>query len=78
MLLFDRLIGSLFLLAAAIIGLGRVFIGAHYLTDVIAGMAVGLVAAIMVTGLGRPLIGLLVRIVERVTDPILRPVWRVR
>src|SRR5207249_9998191 len=31
--LFDRVIGSVFLAAAAVIGVGRVFIGAHYPLD---------------------------------------------
>jgi undecaprenyl-diphosphatase len=75
-LMFDRLAGSLFLVAAAIIGIGRVFIGAHYLTDVLAGVVVGFAAAVVVVKLARPVIGILVRIVERVTDPLLRPVWR--
>lgn len=75
-LMFDRLVGSLFLLAAAIIGIGRLFIGAHYPADVGAGVLVGLAGALLVVKLGRPVIGFCVRLVERLTDPVLRPLWR--
>lgn len=74
--MFDRLVGSLFLLAAAIIGIGRLFIGAHYPADVGAGVLVGLGAAILVVKLGRPVIAFCVRLVERLTDPVLGPLWR--
>jgi undecaprenyl-diphosphatase len=47
--LFDRFVGSLFLTAACVIGIGRVFIGVHYPSDVL---------------------------VERLTDPLLAPLWR--
>ena len=75
-LMFDTLAGGLLLLAAAIIGIGRIFIGAHYPSDVGAGVVVGLAAALLVVKLGRPVIGALVRLVERLTDPLLRPLWR--
>jgi undecaprenyl-diphosphatase len=75
-LIIDPIVGVLFFAAAAIIGVGRVFIGAHYPGDVGAGVLVGIVSALLVVRLGRPLILPLVRLVERVTDPILRPVWR--
>jgi undecaprenyl-diphosphatase len=74
--MFDRLAGALFLAAAAVIGGGRVVAGAHYPTDVLAGALVGLACALIVGKLGRPLLGRLVRVVERVTDPVLRPLWR--
>ena len=75
-LLFDPLAGALFLLLAAIIAIGRLFIGAHYPGDVGAGLLVGLASALVVSQLLRPLVALLVRYVERLTDPVLRPVWR--
>jgi len=75
-LMFDTLAGALFILAAAIIAIGRVFIGAHYPADVGAGVLVGLGSALVVVKLARPVIGLLVRVVERLTDPVLRPLWR--
>ena len=39
-LLYDRVVGSIFLAAATLIGVGRVFIGAHYPADVFAGCLV--------------------------------------
>ena len=74
--LFDRLVGSIFLAAAVIISLGRVVVGAHYPLDVLGGAVVALGAALLVVRLGRPVILAAVRVVERVTDPILAPFWR--
>ena len=41
-LLFNRLAGALFLIAAVVVGFGRIVIGAHYPADVFAGALVGL------------------------------------
>jgi membrane-associated phospholipid phosphatase len=76
--MFDRVIGGLFLAAAVAIGVGRVFIGEHYPLDVAAGCLVGLAAALLVVKLGRPVMAWLVRMVERATDPVLAPLWRQR
>lgn len=76
--LLDRFVGAFFVAAAVLIGLGRVLIGAHYPGDVLAGVLVGLGSALLVVKLARPLIVALVRIVERVTDPLLAPLWRRR
>lgn len=73
---FDRLVGSIFLTAACVIGVGRVFIGAHYPMDVVAGCLVGLGSALLVVRLSRPVIERIVRVVERVTDPLLASLWR--
>ena len=73
---FDRVVGALFLAAATLIAAGRVFVGAHYPADVIAGCAVGLACAVVVVRLARPLLALCVRLVERITDPIVAPAWR--
>ena len=76
---FDRVIGSMFLAAAAFISVGRVFIGAHYPADVIAGCLVGFGVAVLVARIGQPLIVWAVKVVERLTDPILdRVIWRRR
>jgi undecaprenyl-diphosphatase len=75
-LFFDRVAGSIFLLAATLIGVGRVFIGAHYPADVLAGVLVGLGAALLVTRAGMPVIERLASLVERLTDPIVAQVWR--
>jgi undecaprenyl-diphosphatase len=75
-LLFDRLAGALFLVAATLIGAGRVVVGVHYPGDVAAGVLVGVACALVVGRLGRPVIIVLVRLVERVTDPLVAPAWR--
>jgi membrane-associated phospholipid phosphatase len=61
----------LFLVAALLITAGRVFIGAHYPGDVVASLAVALVSAFVVVRLARPVVAALVRLFERVTDPVL-------
>ena len=58
------------------ISIGRLFIGAHYPGDVRAGFLVGLVSALAVAKLLRPLVSLLVRHVQRLTDPLLAPLWQ--
>jgi len=75
-LLYDAVAGSLFLAGAILIGAGRVIIGAHYPGDVLAGVLIGLAAAWIVVKLARPVIAFVVRMVERVTDPLLAPFWR--
>ena len=62
--------------AVLLIGTGRVIVGAHYPLDVVAGLLIGLGCAVVVVKLGRPVMSFLVRLVERVTDPVVRPVWR--
>ena len=76
--LFDRVVGSIFLAAAVLIGAGRVFIGAHYPADVLAGCLVGLAAALLVARLAKPVMERVVRLLERLTDPLLALVWRSR
>ncbi len=75
-LLFNRAAGAIFLAVAAFVGVGRVFVGAHYPADVAAGCLVGLGAALLVVRLGRPVLERLVRLVERLTDPAVAPLWR--
>src|SRR5213592_2440678 len=76
--LFHRVVGSIFLAAAVVIGVGRVFIGAHYPLDVLAGCLVGLASALLLARVASPLIDRLVGLVERATDPLLAPLWRLR
>jgi undecaprenyl-diphosphatase len=73
--MFDRLVGSFFLAAAGLIAVGRIFVGAHYPADVLASIVVGTASAIAVVKLGRPVVVRIVRLVERATDPLLRPLW---
>jgi membrane-associated phospholipid phosphatase len=75
-LLFDRVAGVIFMAAALFIGVGRVFIGAHYPADIAAGCLVGLAAALLIVRVARPAIEWAVRLVERLTDPLLTPLWR--
>jgi undecaprenyl-diphosphatase len=75
-LAFDPLAGALFLVAAVLIVVGRVLIGAHYPGDVGASLLVAAGSAVVVVRFGRPVIAFLVRLVERATDPLLRPLWR--
>jgi undecaprenyl-diphosphatase len=77
-LLFDTGVGLVFLALAVLIAIGRVIIGEHYPGDVLVSTVVALVAAFVVVRLGRPVIAVIVRIVERVTDPLLALVWRTR
>ena len=76
--LFDRVVGSIFIAAATFISVGRVFVGAHYPADVVAGSLVGLGAALLVVRTGMPLIEWAVRLVERITDPLASLLWRRR
>jgi undecaprenyl-diphosphatase len=75
---FDRVVGGIFLFFALVISGGRLFIGAHYPSDVGAGLLIGLAAALVVTRLARPAVVFLVRHVQRLTDPVLAPIWRLR
>jgi len=75
---FDRVVGSIFLAAATLISVGRVFVGAHYPADVVAGALVGLGAALLVVRVAGPVIDWAVRQVERITDPVAGALWRQR
>ena len=75
-LLIDTGVGLVFLALAVLIAIGRVIIGEHYPGDVLASTVIGVAAAIVIVRLGRPVVAFIVRIVERVTDPLLALVWR--
>jgi undecaprenyl-diphosphatase len=75
-LAFDLPAGIVFLAAAVPIAVGRVLIGAHYPGDVGASLVVAAVSSFVVVRFGRPVVAHVVRIVERATDPVLRPLWR--
>ena len=74
-LAFSRWAGAGFLVAAAFIGLSRVALGMHYPSDVVAGVLVGWVSALLVVRLGRPFVVRITVLVARVTDPLVTPVW---
>jgi undecaprenyl-diphosphatase len=75
-LAFDLAAGVIFIVIAAIIAVGRLFIGAHYPSEVLAGFVIGLVAAGIVVRLLPRFVSWVVSWVERVSDPLLRPLWR--
>lgn len=70
-LAFSLPVGRALLAGATLIALTRVALGLHYPSDVLAGALVGWASALLVTHAGRVPIGRLVRVVERLTDPIL-------
>jgi undecaprenyl-diphosphatase len=76
--IIDPLVGAFFIVLAVLIAVGRVVVGEHYPGDVIAGAAIGTLSAVVVIRLARPVIALLVRLIERATDPVLALVWRSR
>jgi undecaprenyl-diphosphatase len=53
--LAHRRAGTVVLLAAAVLAIGRVFLGVHYLSDVAAGAALGAASAVLVTYAARRL-----------------------
>jgi undecaprenyl-diphosphatase len=73
---FDPVVGVVFIVAAVLIAVGRVLIGAHYPGDIGASLLVAAASAFLVVRFGRSTIAVLVRLVERATDPVLRPLWR--
>jgi undecaprenyl-diphosphatase len=77
-LLIDTGVGLAFLALAVLIAVGRVIVGEHYPGDVLGSALIGIAVAFAVVRFGRPVIAFLVRLVERVTDPLLAPLWRTR
>jgi membrane-associated phospholipid phosphatase len=75
-LVFHRRLGILLLAVAAGVGLDRIFVGVHYPVDVLASVLIGLGAALAVTFPGRRQVEWLVRLVSRVTDPVVLAVRR--
>jgi len=75
-LAFNTVAGAIFLVVAAIIGIGRLFIGAHYPSDIGAGIVIGLLAAGIVVRLLPRFVSWVVAYVERLTDPVLRSLGR--
>jgi len=73
---FSRRLGVVFLVFAAAIACSRVLLAMHYPTDVLAGALTGTLAAIAVCTLGRRVVLRLTVLAARLTDPLLRPLWR--
>ena len=74
-LMFDPLVGAIFLVGAALIAIGRILIGAHYPGDVLASLVIAAVSSVVVVRLGRPVVAYLVRLFERLTDPLVGRFW---
>ena len=75
-LFVSRRAGAWFLVGAAAVGISRILVGLHYPGDVIAGAAVGFVAAWVVHRVARRPLLAIVGLVSRITDPLVRPLWR--
>lgn len=75
-LVFHRRLGIVLLAVAVGVGLDRIFVGVHYPIDVLTSVLVGLGAALVVTIPGRPYVEWLVRLVSRLTDPVVLAVRR--
>jgi undecaprenyl-diphosphatase len=76
-LLVGRRLGVVFVLAAVMIALSRIFVGVHYPGDVAAGALVGLLSSLVVWRVGRGRWNPIVDAVSRLTDPVVAPLWRV-
>ena len=70
----DRRVGKLFIAVATLIAAGRVVVGAHYVTDVLASLGISAVVAYLLVRFARPLLDRGVLLLERVTDPVVAPV----
>ena len=64
------------MVTAAAVGLDRILIGVHYPIDVAVSVPVGLCSAALVTLLGRRPISWLVRLVSRLSDPVVLALTR--
>ena len=69
-LFYSRRVGLGFLAFAVLISLSRVAEGLHYPTDVLAGAAVGAIAAVAITRVGGPGVARLADMIGAFTDPI--------
>ena len=67
---FHRRLGLVFLGAAALIGFDRILVGVHYPVDVGVSVLVGLGAALLVVTAGRRYVAGAVRLLSRVSDPV--------
>ena len=75
-LIGGRRMGALFLAAATVIGVTRVFVGLHYPGDVAGGALIGSASALVVFFASDSHWVPLVRVLSRLTDPLVRPAWR--
>ena len=76
----DRRVGRFFIAVATLIAAGRVLVGAHYVTDVLASLGISVIVAYLIVRFARPLLDRGVLLLERITDPVVAPLhnWRQR
>jgi undecaprenyl-diphosphatase len=67
---FYRRYGLALVLGAAAVAIDRIFVGVHYPVDVASSLLIGLGAAFVVTKVGRGVVERLVRLLSRVSDPV--------
>jgi undecaprenyl-diphosphatase len=68
--------GAVFLAGASVLALARVVAGLHYPGDVLGGALIGLVAAVVVLRVGDGRFEPVVRLMSRISDPVVAPAWR--
>jgi undecaprenyl-diphosphatase len=76
-LMGGRRMGALMLAGASMIALSRVFVGLHYPGDIAGGALLGLASALVVYFGARRKWDPVVRLLSRLTDPLVAPAWRV-
>jgi undecaprenyl-diphosphatase len=69
---FDRRAGYVFIAIATLVAAGRIVVGAHYPSDVLASIVVAALAALLVWRFGKSLLHRSVLLLERITDPLVR------
>jgi undecaprenyl-diphosphatase len=65
----DRRICRFFLAIATLIAVGRVVVGAHYFTDIVASAIISAIVGAAVVRFGTPTLVRIARVLERVSDP---------
>jgi undecaprenyl-diphosphatase len=74
--LIGKRMGALFLAGASVIAVSRVIAGLHYPGDVLGGAAIGFLSAVLVLWLGSDYLTPVVRLLSRLSDPLVAPAWR--
>jgi undecaprenyl-diphosphatase len=74
-LIGGRRVGALFLAAATLIGVTRVLVGLHYPSDIVGGALIGFLSAFLVFATSGGRWVPIVRLLSRVTDPLVMPAW---
>lgn len=72
----DKRVGRIFLVIATLIAAGRVVVGAHYVTDVLASLVISALVAALVARFGKPLLLRAAIALERLSDPLVTPFHR--